>query len=207
MQGKFIVFEGSDGSGKTTVISKLIQKFKKENIDIISLREPGGTAISEKIREILLNVDNDKLSYKAECLLFAASRAQLVDEVIKPKLKENKLILCDRFILSSLLYQGIGRNLGINKVRDINEFATGGLKPDLTIFLDIDAKTSLKRKRANFVSDRLEMEEDSFHWAIYEGYKKLANLYKDQICTIDATRELDMVVDDCYKKIKEYIGD
>ncbi len=207
MKGKFIVFEGSDGSGKTTVINELSKKFKEKNIEFETYREPGGTKISEDIRNIILDVNNKELSAKCECLLFAAGRAQLIEERIKPSLDDGKIILCDRFVMSSLLYQGIGRDLGIDNVKKINDFATGGLKPDLTLFLDIDAKTALKRKRKNFTPDRLEEEDYKFHLKIYDGYKKLAKMYKDEIVTIDATKSIDEVVEESYKIILDYIGE
>ena len=207
MKGKFIVFEGSDGSGKTTLINELSKKFKEKNIKFETYREPGGTKISEDIRNIILDVNNKELSAKCECLLFAAGRAQLIEERIKPSLDNGKIVLCDRFVMSSLLYQGIGRDLGIDNVKEINDFATGGLKPDLTLFLDIDAKTALNRKRKNFTPDRLEEEDYKFHLKIYDGYKKLAEMYKDEIVTIDATKSIDEVVEESYKIILDYIGE
>ena len=154
MNGKLIVFEGPDGSGKTTILKKINERLKDSGHPIMLVREPGGTSISEKIREIIIDNDNEEMDAKTECLLFAASRAQLVEEKIRPALEEGKIVLCDRFVLSSLLYQGIGRALGVEEVKKINNFATGGIKPDLTIFFNIDYKTALIRKRSNFTADR-----------------------------------------------------
>ena len=193
MNGKFIVFEGPDGSGKTTILKKVNDELIKEGYKTTVLREPGGTEISEKIRDIIIDNDNINMSAKTESLLFAASRAQLVEEKIIPTLKEGGIILCDRFVLSSLLYQGVGRNLGVDEIKQINDFATGNLSPDLTIFFNIDYKTALVRKRANFTADRLENEDFDFHKRIFDAYLKLANEYKDDIKTIDATKSIDEV--------------
>lgn len=193
MNGKFIVFEGPDGSGKTTILNKvneiLISKGYKTNL----LREPGGTFISEKIRDIIIDNENINMDAKTEALLFAASRAQLVSEKIKPLIDAGEIILCDRFVLSSLTYQGVGRGLGIEEIKTINDFATGGLKADLTVFFNIDYKDALIRKRANFTADRLENEEFDFHKKIFDAYLDMAKLCQDEICEIDASKSIDEV--------------
>ncbi len=193
MNGKFIVFEGPDGSGKTTILKNvneiLISKGYKTNL----LREPGGTFISEKIRDIIIDNENINMDAKTEALLFAASRAQLVSEKIKPLIDAGEIILCDRFVLSSLTYQGVGRGLGIDEIKAINDFATGGLKADLTVFFNIDYKDALIRKRANFTADRLENEEFDFHKKIFDAYLDMAKLYQDEICEIDASKSIDEV--------------
>lgn len=193
MNGKFIVFEGPDGSGKTTILNKvneiLISKGYKTNL----LREPGGTFISEKIRDIIIDNENINMDAKTEALLFAASRAQLVSEKIKPLMEAGEIILCDRFVLSSLTYQGVGRGLGIEEIKAINDFATDGLKADLTVFFNIDYKDALIRKRANFTADRLENEEFEFHKKIFDAYLEMAKLYQDEICEIDASKSIDEV--------------
>lgn len=193
MNGKFIVFEGPDGSGKTTILNNvneiLISKGYKTNL----LREPGGTLISEKIRDIIIDNANINMDAKTEALLFAASRAQLVSEKIKPLIDAGEIILCDRFVLSSLTYQGVGRGLGIDEIKAINDFATGGLKADLTVFFNIDYKDALIRKRANFTADRLENEEFDFHKKIFDAYLDMAKLYQDEICEIDASKSIDEV--------------
>lgn len=193
MNGKFIVFEGPDGSGKTTILNNvneiLISKGYKTNL----LREPGGTFISEKIRDIIIDNENINMDAKTEALLFAASRAQLVSEKIKPLIDSGEIILCDRFVLSSLTYQGVGRGLGIEEIKTINDFATGGLKADLTVFFNIDYKEALIRKRKNFTADRLENEEFDFHKKIFNAYLDMAKLYQDEICEIDASKSIDEV--------------
>lgn len=193
MNGKFIVFEGPDGSGKTTILNKVNEILISKGYMTNLLREPGGTFISEKIRDIIIDNENINMDAKTEALLFAASRAQLVSEKIKPLIDAGEIILCDRFVLSSLTYQGVGRGLGIDEIKAINEFATGGLKADLTVFFNIDYKDALIRKRANFTADRLENEEFDFHKKIFDAYLDMAKLYQDEICEIDASKSIDEV--------------
>ncbi|MCI5839752.1 MAG: dTMP kinase [Peptoniphilaceae bacterium] len=206
MSGKFIVFEGPDGSGKTSVIDGIRKKLEEKNIDFRIFREPGGTEISEKIREILLDNNNVNLKYTTEALLMAASRAQLVSEKIIPLLKEEVNVICDRFVISSLVYQGIGRNLGIKEVEIINNFATNGLKPDLTIFLDIDAEVAMERKKIAKKLDRFEKEDIDFHKKNYEGYKKIASLNENEIVRIDASENLNKVIEKSYEILQKKFG-
>lgn len=207
MDGKFIVFEGPDGSGKTTIIKQVKTLLENKDYDISYYREPGGTKISEKIRSIIIDNDNSMMDAKTEALLFASSRAQLVAEKIIPDLKAGKIVICDRFVMSSLLYQGLGRSLGIDNVKLINDFATGGLKPDLTLFFNIDYKTALERKRANFSPDRLENEDLSFHKTIFDGYLKMADLYKDEIIKVDARKSIEDLTKDVINIIYKLLED
>ncbi|MFO3716077.1 dTMP kinase [Anaerococcus cruorum] len=207
MNGKLIVFEGPDGSGKTTILKKVNEKLTDEGYKLKLVREPGGTDISEKIREIIIDNDNVNMAAKTESLLFAASRAQLVDEKLRPALENGEIILCDRFVLSSLLYQGVGRGLGIDEVKAINDFAIGDIKPNLTIFFNIDYKTALVRKRANFSADRLENEDFDFHKRIFDAYINIADRYKDDIKQVDATRSIEEVSTDVLKLIKDLLED
>lgn len=207
MNGKLIVFEGPDGSGKTTILEKINERIKDLGYPIMLVREPGGTSISEKIREIIIDKENNEMDSKTECLLFAASRAQLVEEKIKPALEAGKIVFCDRFVLSSLLYQGVGRGLGVNEVKKINDFATGGLKPDLTIFFNIDYKTALIRKRANFTADRLESEDFDFHKKIFDAYLDLAKTYKDDIKEVDASLSIEQVSENVLELIENLLED
>lgn len=207
MDGKFIVFEGPDGSGKTTIIKQVKTLLENKDYDISYYREPGGTKISEKIRSIIIDNDNSMMDAKTEALLFASSRAQLVAEKIIPDLKAGKIVICDRFVMSSLLYQGLGRSLGIDNVKLINDFATGGLKPDLTLFFNIDYKTALERKRANFSPDRLENEDFSFHKTIFDGYLKMADLYKDEIVKVDARKSIEDMTEDVINIIYTLLED
>ena len=173
MAGLLIALEGPDGCGKTTQIELLKDRLEKEGFEVIVTREPGGTKISEKIREILLDNDNNEMGSCCEALLYAASRAQLVEEVIKPALAEGKMIICDRFVHSSLVYQGIGRGLGIKEIEGINNFALNGLKSDLTIMIDIDFEKGLDRKRNQKKLDRLENSGNDFHKKVYYGKEKI----------------------------------
>ena len=207
MDGKFIVFEGPDGSGKTTIIKQVKTLLEDKDYAISYYREPGGTKISEKIRSIIIDNDNDMMDAKTEALLFASSRAQLVAEKIIPDLKAGKIVICDRFVMSSLLYQGLGRSLGIDNVKIINDFATGGLKPDLTLFFNIDYKTALDRKRANFSPDRLENEDFSFHKTIFDGYLKMADLYSDEIIKVDARKSIEDLTEDVINIIYTLLED
>ena len=207
MNGKFIVFEGPDGSGKTTIIKKVKELLENKDYSISYYREPGGTEISEKIRSIIIDNDNHMMDAKTEALLFASSRAQLVAEKILPDLKAGKIVICDRFVMSSLLYQGLGRSLGVENVKSINDFATGGLKPDLTLFFNIDYKTALERKRANFSPDRLENEDFSFHKIIFDGYLKMADLYKDEIKKVDARKSIEDLTEDVINIIYQLLED
>jgi len=205
MNGKLIVFEGPDGSGKTTILKNINEKLIDLGYPIMLVREPGGTFISEQIREIIIDNNNTEMNSKTECLLFAASRAQLVEEKIKPALNRGEIILCDRFVLSSLLYQGVGRGLGINEVKKINDFATGFIKPDLTTFFNIDYKTALMRKRANFKADRLESEDFDFHKKIFDAYIDLAKKYKEDIKQVDASLSIDQVSENVLKLIEDLL--
>lgn len=207
MNGKLIVFEGPDGSGKTTILKKVNEKLTDEGYKLKLVREPGGTDISEKIREIIIDNDNVNMAAKTESLLFAASRAQLVEEKLRPALENGEIILCDRFVLSSLLYQGVGRGLGIDEVKAINDFAIGDVKPNLTIFFNIDYKTALVRKRANFSADRLENEDFDFHKRIFDAYINIVDRYKDDIKQVDATRSIEEVSTDVLKLIKDLLED
>ena len=207
MNGKFIVFEGPDGSGKTTIIKKVKEILEKRDLAISYYREPGGTDISEKIRSIIIDNDNHLMDPKTEALLFASSRAQLVAEKIIPDLGAGKIVICDRFVMSSLLYQGLGRKLGIDNVKMINDFATESIKPDLTLFFNIDYKTALERKRANFSPDRLENEDFSFHKTIFDGYLEMADLYKDEIVKVDARKSIEDLTKDVIEIINQLLED
>lgn len=200
MKGLFIVIEGPDGSGKSTMAKKIGEYFQAKGKEIEFTREPGGTRISEKIREIILDKNNSEMDYKTEALLYAAARAQHVNEKIIPWLNVGKIVISERFVYSSLVYQGIGRGLGIEEIKKINDFATSGLEPDLVLFFDINPEDALKRKLALSSGDRLENENISFHRLVYEGYKKITEYYP-KIITIDATR----TIDDIFHEVKNII--
>lgn len=197
----FITFEGPDGSGKSTIIQKVYNYLIENNYDVIKTREPGGSPIAEKIRNLILDTENIKMGYRTEALLYAASRAQHVEETILPALNENKIVLCDRFLISSLAYQGVGRGLGIENVRNINEFAINGVFPDFILFFDVDPITTLKRKSSLDTADRLEKEGNNFHERVYNGYKEILNSEKN-IEIIDATQSVEDVFSQCIEVLK-----
>lgn len=193
MEGIFITMEGPDGSGKTTQIEMLKSYLESKGYDIVITREPGGTVISEAIRAIILNKDYQEMSHMTELLLYASARAQLVNQVIKPALAEGKAVICDRFVESSAVYQGIGRGLGVSTVYEVNNYALGDVKPKLTIFMDLDADEGIRRKENQTELDRMEMEDLSFHKRVVEGYRQLAQLYPDRIFPVDATLPIEKI--------------
>ncbi len=185
-KGIFVTIEGPDGSGKSTQLSFIKKYFEKVQIAPLFTREPGGTSISEKIREIILDKDNKEMDSKTEALLYAASRAQHVSQVIRPALESGRIVVCDRYIDSSIVYQGIGRNLG-HKIEEISNWATDGLMPDLTILIVVDPDTG-KTRRTNREEDRIELENKSFHQTVFEGYISLKDRFPERILLIDGTK-------------------
>jgi dTMP kinase len=172
MRGKFITFEGSEGCGKSTQSRLLYEYLKRKGRRVIYLREPGGTKISEKIRNILLDYKNYAMSGASEALLYMAARAQVVSEVIKPALLKSKIVICDRFLDSTIAYQGFGLGININLIKSIGEFATCGIKPDLTIFLDLPVKKGLRYRQV--LKDRIEKRSLAYHARVRKGYLSLA---------------------------------
>jgi len=187
MRGLFITIEGNDGSGKSTVIKSLKEELAKLNLDVIYSREPGGSYVAEKIRDVILDVDNIKMDKKTEALLYAASRRQHLVETVYPALDEGKIIICDRFIDSSLAYQGVARGIGVDEVLEMNQFATEGFMPDLTIYLLVDAKLGLSRKKNQKELDRLEIEKLEFHELVYNAYQSLAKRFSDRVRIVDGS--------------------
>ena len=189
----FITFEGPEGSGKSTQLPKLAQFLEESGLSVVKTREPGGTKIGDQIREVLVRMDNTELHPRTEILLFLAARAQLVEELIIPSLQEGKIILCDRYGDSTLAYQGYGHGLDLETLRAMLHFATGGLKPDLTILLDVDVMTGLKRKKIKDEWNRLDAFELSFHERVREGYHILAGQEPERWKIVDATQEPEQV--------------
>ena len=189
----FISLEGPEGSGKSSQLPYLAEYIESLGFSVVKTREPGGTKIGDQIREVLVRMDNEELHPRTEILLFLAARAQLVEEVIKPSLAEGKVILCDRFGDSTLAYQGYGHGLDLDKLRAMLQFATNGLKPDLTILLDVDILTGLKRKKAKEEWNRLDAYETSFHERVRNGYHQLAQEEPERWRIVDASQPADLV--------------
>jgi dTMP kinase len=169
----FISFEGPDGSGKTSQVAQLVAYLHQEGYDVLATREPGGTFIGDQIRDVLSNLDNTNMRPRTEILLFQASRAQLVEQVIRPHLKDGGIVLSDRYADSTLAYQGYGHQVDLEKLKTIIEFATGGLKPDLTILLDIDVEKGLQRRARGGEWNRLDAYDLAFHERVRQGYHQL----------------------------------
>lgn len=206
MIGLFITVEGPDGAGKTTLIERLEEALRKElTVPLVKTREPGGSDIAEKIREVIIDPENKEMDPKTESLLFAASRRQHIIEKINPSLAEGKVVLCDRFVDSSIAYQGAGRGIGVQEVATLNQYATENLTPDITLYLDVDAQVGLNRigtKESNRKKDRLELEEVSFHNRVREAYKVLLEAHPERIQLIDATQDAESVYADAWKVLK-----
>ncbi len=193
MKGCFITVEGTDGSGKSTQIELLTRYLKDRGLDVVFTREPGGTAISEKIREIILDINNREMTGTTEALLYAAARSQHVEEKIIPAVNAGKIVICDRFVDSSVAYQGAARELGAEMIADINGFALHGIMPDMTLFFDLPPEKGILRKKNERKLDRLEAEKLDFHKRVYEGYKALCQKFPDRIRAVDADRSVEEV--------------
>lgn len=206
MKGKFITLEGPDGSGKTTVSLKVVAYLKDQGYKVMLTREPGGVDIAEQIRNVILDKNNTAMDAKTEALLYAAARRQHLVEKVLPALNQGYIVICDRFVDSSLAYQGVGRHLGIDKVYAMNLFAIEDIMPDKTIFFDIDYMLGLERiKRNERESDRLDNDSLDFHRQVYEGYLQICEKYPDRIVKIDASLALNEVVDQVIREIEQII--
>lgn len=206
-KGMFITFEGGDGSGKSTQIEILRGSLEAMELEVLITREPGGTKISEDIRKMLLDPENAEMSPKTEMLLYAAARAQLVDEVIRPALEEGKVVICDRFLDSSIAYQAYGRGLG-DSVETVNGPATEGCMPDITFFLEIDPEKAGERiSDRGEEKDRIEREDDEFRKRVARGYAELAEKHPDRIVRIDASATVEeiavKIIDEAMRRIYE----
>jgi thymidylate kinase len=204
-RGLFISLEGIDGSGKTT-LKESILACMGGNYTIMGLREPGGTAISEKIRDMLLDVRNDGIMGKAEALLYAAARSQLVEEIIRPALAEGKVVIADRYLDSTIAYQGYGRGLDLEFLEDLNRICTGGLKPDITILLDIEPDEG-QRRRSQEIPDRLEQEGLEFQKRIREGYLIIQAREPERIKRLDARQTPEALLEEAMQHIEAKLAD
>lgn len=194
----FVTFEGLDGSGKTTQAERLAARLEAEGVEVVATREPGGTELGEKVRDLVLH--GGHVSPWAEALLYAAARAQHVEEVIRPALGEGASVVCDRYLDSSVAYQGVARELGLDRVLELNLAAVGGLLPDRTFLLALDVAgigTRLDREH-----DRLERESDEFHARAAAGYRELAERFPERIVVLDATRPVDELAEEVYGALR-----
>ncbi len=200
---KFIVFEGPDGSGKSTQLELLAQYLREElGKKVVTTREPGGTPISQQIREILLNPDNEAMKDKTEILLYAASRAQHIEQLIMPSLLNNKYVLCDRFVDSSIAYQGYGRQRDIDVIKKVNQMATSGVEPDFSVYIMVPPEIAIERIAQKRSLDRLEKTEISFHQRVYQGYLELLKEGQRKYY-IDGSNDIETVHDDVKKLVKK----
>lgn len=201
----FITLEGPEGSGKTSAIKIVKERLEKEGYQIIMTREPGGTPISEQIRNVILNKENTAMDPRTEALLYAASRRQHLVEKVWPAVKEGKIVICDRYLDSSLSYQGYARGLGIDEILNVNMYATEGTYPNLTLLFDIEPEKGLARISANSKREvnRLDLEKLSFHKLVREGYLKLAERFPDRFVIIDASKPLEEVANNAFLAIKQ----
>jgi dTMP kinase len=200
----FITFEGIDYSGKTTQAKLLHEYLQSKNIPSILVREPGGTLISEKVREILLNRDHLEMFPITEYFLFSASRSQLVSEIIKPALKQHVVVICDRYYDSSSAYQGYGGKLDVKQINKINGFAADSLKPDLTFLLDISPKTAFARAKLRGDNmDRMESKDTAFYNRVYKGFKKIANRNKKRFVIIDGKKSVQVIYNEIIKIVNK----
>ncbi|PFE00209.1 dTMP kinase [Bacillus cereus] len=205
MKGLFVTIEGPEGSGKSTLITKLLPYFEKKEQKVMATREPGGIAISEEIRAILHKQEYTMMEARTEALLYAAARRQHLVEKVIPALERNYLVLCDRFIDSSLAYQGYARGLGIDKVFEINRFATEDCMPSLTIYLDIEPEVGLARieKDDNREVNRLDMESITFHKRVREGYLQVIDRFSDRIVVVNADQPMEKIVEEVVQLIED----
>ena len=193
MKGSFITFEGCEGVGKTTQVDRLKRYLEKSGQPALFLREPGGTVISEKIREMLLSKENDKMNGKCEALLYSAARAQLLGEVVAPALEKGSIVVCDRFTDSTFAYQGAARGLGVDFIDELNKLTCGDIVPDVTVFLDLHPREAFARKGGADKNDRLESQSIEFHEKVYLGYKEIASRYPERFICVDASKDADCV--------------
>lgn len=202
----FITLEGPEGSGKSSQLPALAEFLRARGHNVICTREPGGTKIGDQIREVLVRMDNVELHPRTEILLFLSARAQLVEELVLPSLADGKIVICDRYGDSTLAYQGYGHGLDLEKLRMMLEFATNGLKPDLTILLDVDVMVGLKRKKAKDEWNRLDAYEISFHERVREGYHQLAAQDPNRWRIVDASQSQETVQEQIRQIVMDAMG-
>lgn len=211
MNGLFISIEGPDGAGKTTVINSLVPKLENYfNQKVLHTREPGGSPIAEKIRELILDINHSEMDDRTEALLYAASRRQHLVEKIIPALNRGQVVLCDRFVDSSLAYQGAGREIGMDNIWMINDFAIQSVMPDITIYLDVEARIGLNRiadKNSNRKKDRLELEDISFHNKVRQGYLDLITQQPERFIKVNANQSKAVVADNAWELLRKRLAE
>lgn len=199
----FITFEGPDGSGKTTQMKRLIPELRKMGLDIVQTREPGGTEIGDQIRSVIMDMKNKSMHPRTEILLFCSSRAQLVEELIRPSLREGRIVLCDRYADSTMAYQGYGHGLDKDALTRLLDFATGGLKPDLTLLFDLPAEAGLRRRLTNHEEwNRMDDYALQFHERVRQGYLEMAAAEPERWVVIDADRDPDRIHEDVLSAVR-----
>ena len=203
--GLFITFEGGEGCGKSTQSRLLLKKLEQQNVPVVLTHEPGGTVLGNELRKTLKRKRDSSISPQAELFLLAASRAQLVAELIRPALEEGKVVICDRFTHSTMVYQGYGRGLDWTAMEMVNNMATGNLNPDLIILLDISPEQGLARKRS--LKDRFELEDLSFHQRVREGYLKMAEAEPDRWLVIDASLPKGKITEIIWDRVSQLLPD
>ena len=202
-KGKFITFEGPDGSGKTTVSKAVSERLQKMGYPVRYTREPGGSAIAESIRDIILDPKNTAMDARCEALLYAASRRQHLTEIILPCMEAGTHVICDRFVDSSIAYQGYARGIGAEEVLSINRFAIDNVMPEKTIFLDLPSELGLQRIHSNHrTADRMDQESIAFHNAVYQGYQKVLEKDRDRMIVIDASQPVENVIEQAFQAVK-----
>lgn len=207
MSGTFITFEGGEGSGKTTIAHLIKDKLEKEGYSVVLTREPGGVSIAEQIRDVIVDVNNTNMDARTEALLYASSRRQHLVEKVIPALKDDKIVICDRYVDSSMVYQGIARGLGIDEVYNMNLFATKNILPNLTIFFDIQPELGLQRVYSNKDREvnRLDLETLDFHQKVYDGYLTICDKFPERIIKVDASQSIDDVLNSVYDEVKKHL--
>ena len=205
MKGKFITVEGSDGSGKTTFINSATEYLIKKGYKVITTREPGGTVFSEKVRELLFDSSNE-IDAKTESLLFCVSRRDHIIKKIIPYVEEGYIVICDRFVDSSIAYQSYGRGLNKQDIIDINKYTTDGLEPDLTLYFNVDVEIGLSRTKGRGENNRMDNESLKFYKDVKRGYDELSNDYKKRIKVIDANQDYEKVEKDAFKILEGFLN-
>lgn len=207
-KGYFFSLEGNEGAGKSSIVNMVSEYLSSKGLEVITSREPGGIAIAEQIRSVILDKDNTMMDGRTEALLYAAARSQHYIEKISPALIEGKTIICDRFIDSSLAYQGYARGLGIDEILAINEFAVECVFPDLTLYLDVDPEIGLERimKNKSREVNRLDLESISFHQKVRDGYLEVLKRFPDRVIKINANEQLDTVFAEVKRVLDQFLG-